>query len=34
VLEVCRELEGAEGQSLCSSVASRLRSLGGQVTER
>jgi hypothetical protein len=27
-LDVCRELEGAEGRSSSSSVASRLRSLG------
>jgi hypothetical protein len=33
-LDVCRELEGAEGQSSGSSVASRLRSLGSLVTER
>jgi hypothetical protein len=32
--DVCRELEGAEGQSSGSSVASRLRSLGKRVTER
>jgi hypothetical protein len=33
-LDVCRELEGAEGQSSGSLVASRLRSLGSLVTER
>jgi DNA repair exonuclease SbcCD ATPase subunit len=33
-LDVCRELEGAEGQSSGSSLASRLRSLGRLVTER
>jgi hypothetical protein len=33
-LDVCRELEGAEGQSYGSSAASRLRSLGSLVTER
>jgi hypothetical protein len=33
-LDVCRELEGAEGQSSGSSVASRLWSLGSLVTER
>jgi hypothetical protein len=33
VLEVCQELEGVEGQSSGSSIASRLRSLGGRVIE-
>jgi hypothetical protein len=33
-LDVCRELEGAEGQFFGSSVASRLWSLGRLVTER
>jgi hypothetical protein len=33
-VDVCRDLEGAEGQSSGSSVASRLRSLGSLVTER
>jgi DNA repair exonuclease SbcCD ATPase subunit len=33
-LDVCCELEGAEGHSSGSSVASRLRSLGSLVTER
>jgi hypothetical protein len=32
-LEVCRELEGTEGQSSGSSIASRMRSLGALVTE-
>jgi hypothetical protein len=33
VLEVCHELEGAEGQTSGSSIVSRLWSLGGLVTE-
>jgi hypothetical protein len=33
-LDVCRELEGAEGHSSGSSVVSRLRSLGSLVNER
>jgi hypothetical protein len=33
-LHVCRELEGAEGQSSGRSLASRLRSPGRLVTER